>query len=465
MNAVVKAVLRVCLLLVLAPGASSLWGADEPPNVLLIIADDLNGYGFFDGYPGTLTPALDALKASSVVFEHAYAAAPLGEASRAAFFSGIYPHRSGAYRNGADSWGEAFSVFESMPERFHRDGYTTFGAGRVPEIDNPQAWDQVVFSGGYEPFPGQGDLLAGGGDRSWGVKPWFGPDSDFPDTVNADALIEFLQHGGEKPFFAVYGLWRPHPPFTAPRRFFDRYAPDTLEPPPGYREGDVYDIPDGARRLLTARGSRWLRSGKFHPDKWRRVLHGYLAATSFADWNIGRVLAALDETPHAANTIVVFWSDNGLHLGEKNHFGKATPWEPALRTPAAIRLPGNVNNGRVVQQPVSAVDFYPTLADYCGLGPANPLRDGLSLRPLLERPDTRWRRPAISTFGVDRFSANDGRYRYIRYADGGQELYDLRSDPHEFINLAEKPDSRYIIGKFRQWIPQRYAPDLGGRDG
>ncbi|MGD8347303.1 MAG: sulfatase-like hydrolase/transferase, partial [Lysobacterales bacterium] len=353
MSAAAKTLLRLFVLLVLAPGAPALLGADDPPNVLLIIADDLNGYGFFDGYPGTLTPALDELKALSVVFEHAYAAAPLGEASRAAFFSGIYPHRSGAYRNGADSWDEVFSAFESMPERFRREGYTTFGAGRVPDIDKSDAWDEAVSDGGHEPFPAQGDLLAGGGDRFWGVQPWTGPDSDFPDTVNADALIEFLQESSDQPFFAVYGLWRPHAPFTAPRRFFDQYDVEALEPPPGYREGDVYDIPDGAHRLLTVRSSRWLRSGKFHPDKWRRVLHGYLAATSFADWNIGRVLAALEESRHAANTIVVFWSDNGLHLGEKNHFGKATLWEPALRTPAAIRLPGNVNNGRVVAQPVS----------------------------------------------------------------------------------------------------------------
>ena len=253
---------------------------------------------------------------------------------------------------------------------------------------------------------------------------WTGPDEDFPDVVNANSSIEFLQQDHKKPFFLVYGLWRPHNPYTAPKRFFDLYDPAKITVPPGYKEGDLYDVPPGGRRLSDIWGNRWLNSGKSHPENWKRILHGYLAATSFADWNVGRVLDAVDAA------------------------GIADP-----------------NNGRIAGQPIVSVDFFTTLMDYCSLERPDHDPQGLSLRPLLEDPDTTWKRPAITTYGENMFSARNERFRYIRYPDGQEELYDHNKDPNEFINLADKPDYRYIKERFKKWIPEEFAVDLGGRNG
>ncbi len=465
-----------CVLVIFSMLSSTLH-ADDRPNVIVIITDDQNGYGFYGGYPGTRVPAMDRLKESAVTFQHAYTAAPVCGPSRAAFFSGLYPHTSGAYKNGADPWRKTLADIESLPELFQRSGYTTFGAGklfhaRLAEGREEALWDNDVFHGGFGPFPREEDIIRdpgevpdGGGSKFWGVSEWTGPDEDFPDTVNANNSIEFLRKEHEKPFFLVYGLWRPHNPYTAPKRFFDLYDPEKITAPPGYKEGDLYDVPPGGRRLSDIWGQRWLNSGKAHPENWKRILHGYLAATSFADWNVGRVLDALDSSAYADNTIVIFWSDNGYHLGEKNHFEKATLWEWSARIPAAVRIPGNPNNGRVVQQPIVSIDFFTTLLDYCALEQPAHEPGGLSLRPLLEDPDTKWQRPAITTYGEKLFSARSERYRYIRYPDGEEELYDHHKDPNEFINLANKPDYRYIIDKFKKWIPEKFATDLGGRNG
>lgn len=468
--------LLLCLsLLLVAFGQAAL--ADARPNVVVIIASDLNGYGFHGGYPGAQVPAMERLKASSVTFEHAYAAAPASGPSRAALFSGLYPHSTGAYREGSNPWRKTLADVESLPELFRRSGYLTFGAGRLFDAGpvgrhKESPWENDSGNGGFGPLPGEKNLVRAPGEdsgaaggRFWGVEEWTGPDQDFPDTVNADRAIGFLQQDHQAPFFLVYGLWRPHTPYTAPARFFDLYDPGEIDKPPGYLEGDLYDLPPGGQRHSAIRSQRWLNSGKAFPENWRRILHGYLAATSFADWNIGRVLDALDASHHADNTIVILWSDNGFHLGEKNHFGKATLWEQSARVPAAVRIPGSPNNGRAVKQPVSAVDLFPTLADYCGLEQTEHVLEGLSLRPLLEYPETTWKRPAITTYGENVFSARNERYRYIRYPDGEEELYDHRRDPHELRNLADKPDYRYVIGQFKQWIPEKFAADLGGRNG
>jgi arylsulfatase A-like enzyme len=471
-NSLALACLSVAMLLVPIPVFS-----DERPNVLIIITADQNGYGSHGDYPGARVPAQDRLKETSVTFEHAYTAAPVSGPSRAAFFSGLYPHATGSYRNGSDPWHKTLAGVENLPELFKRSGYSTFGAGNLfhaelPDEREATLWDNDVARGGPGPFPAGGDLVQAPGDgagsvggRSWGVSEWSGPDEDFPDTTNADRVIEFLAKEHDKPFFMVYGLWRPRSPYTAPRRFFDLYDADTITLPPGYREGDLYDVPPGGRRLSDSWGHRWLSSGKSQPENWKRILHGYLAATSFADWNIGRVVEALDDSRHADDTIVIFLSDNGYHLGEKNHFEKATLWEQSARVPATVRIPGNPNNGRVVQQPIVSIDFFATLADYCALEKTTHEPQGLSLRPLLENPRTRWKRPAITTYGENQFSARNERYRYIRYSDGGEELYDHRKDPHEFINLADKPDYRFVISQFRRWIPEQFAEDLGGRNG
>ena len=437
------------------------------PNVLFLIVDDMNDYGFYNALGGVKTPHLDRFKQTALTFEKAYCASPACVPSRAAVFSGLYPHTTGAYRNGCDPWNQApLESTESLPELLKRSKYTTYGQGKlthapVAEEKLNAMWDNKPHGGGFGPFPPEEDQVAG---RFWGWTPWEDPDSDFPDVVNADSVIEFLEQDHEKPFFLAYGLWRPHTPFTAPKRFFEMYDLAQVELPP-YKEDDLADVPKLGRDLAAVWGERFVVSGKDTEQSWREFVWAYLACTSFADWSCGRVLEALDKSPYADNTIVVFWSDNGYHCGEKDHWEKTTLWEQASLTPMAIRLPGSAQAGKTCARPVGLIDLYPTLADYCRLDDLAHELEGQSLRPLLEDPEGHWEQPALTTFGEGYASVRDERFRYIQYPDETEELYDHDLDPHEWDNVAETSEHSAIKDRLAQAIPTQFAKSLGGRMG
>lgn len=434
------------------------------PNVLFLIVDDMNNYGFFDGYPGVKMPYMDHFKKSAVTFDQAYCGSPVCTPSRASVFSGMYPHTTGAYFNGSDPWrkSEPLIECETMPECFKRNGYTTWGRGKLfhakltegrieKNFDN-----RPIYMGGFKPFPDEDHQVKG---KFWGIQSY--PDSIFPDVKNANAAIDFLKESHDNPFFLALGLWRPHTPFTCPQRFYDMYDMNDITLPKGYKKGDIDDIPELAKRLLDP----FHRFNEADKLEWREIIRAYLACNSFADWNIGRVIEALDKSPYAKNTIVVFWSDNGYHCGEKNHWEKNTLWEQGSRVPLAIRIPGNKNDGEICSKPVSLVDLYNTLVDYCGIQPPKKQLQGESLRPLLENTDARWNHPALVTYGEGYAAICDGRYRYIQYADGTAEFYDDLKDPYEFKNLIDNSDYQDIIGRLKKYVPKKFAKNLPGRVG
>lgn len=437
----------------------------KPYNVLFLIVDDMNDYGFYHTYPDVKTPHLDALKTSSVTFRNAYCASPVCTPSRASTFSGLYPHSTGAYFNGSDPWRKSEILIkqtETLPELFKRNGYETFGRGKLfhaplTEGREKQNWDNPPYGGGFGPFPDSLHQLKG---KFWGFQAF--PDTAFPDVKNAYALADFLKENHQKPFFAALGLWRPHSPFTAPQRFYDLYDINKITIPEGYKENDLADIDSLAKKLIDPFG-RFEVSGPTTEEDWKNMIHAYLASTSFADWSIGVVLEQLEKSPYAENTIVVFWSDNGYHCGEKNHWEKGTLWEQADLVPMAIRIPQNKENGRISNQPVSLVDLYPTLVDYCGLQQPAQTLDGKSLSPFLEDTQMTWERPALTTLGKEYTSLRDHRFRYIRYSNGTEELYDHQNDPYETRNIAKSPEATAIKAKFTKYIPQEWAEELSGR--
>ncbi|MCW5965079.1 MAG: sulfatase [Bryobacterales bacterium] len=439
------------------------------PNVLFLSVDDMNDYGFHETYAGVKMPYLSAFKKSALTFRHAYCTAPACVPSRASVFSGLYPHTTGAYRNGCDPWQKGmFPSIETIPELFKRNGYTTFGLGKnmhapLPPEREKAMWDNEYYSGGFGPFIPEEHRIT---DQWWNAIPWEGPDEDFPDVTNSQATIEFLNKKHEKPFFIALGVWRPHTPFTAPKRFFDLYKDtDFAFPPPGYRDNDLDDVPQEGKRLAAVWGERFEVSGENNPEMWRKILTGYFATTSFADWSIGRVIEALDRSAYAENTIVVLWSDNGYHCGEKDHWEKTTLWEKSCLVPAALRVPGSRHNGEQCDRLVSLLDLYPTLVDYCQLSPPKQKLEGLSLRPLLEDPASRWDRPALTTYEENMSSVRDEQFRYILYPDGTEELYDHRIDPHEFTNLAKDRANDGVKARLRQAVPRSFAKSMGGRWG
>lgn len=432
------------------------------PNVLFIVADDMNMYAFLKNYPVLRTPALDKLTAQSFWFQNATCAAPSCIPSRASFWTGISPHKTGSYFNVQNTWQNTLlSRSEVMPETFKKAGYTTWARGKSFHLElnddrEKKMFDYPIFKGGYGPFGEKEDWY---GARRWmTVKPWEGADTDFPDVRNAAGAVDFLSQSHDKPFFMYYGLFRPHSPYTAPKRFYELYKDAQFNLPPGYVDGDLDDVPQEARNLVDSMKSQH-RKGLTKKEVWLELMKAYCANYSFADWNIGRVLEALDKSPYAKNTIVVFCSDNGFHNGTKDHWTKFTLWDQADVVPFLIRLP----NGKAVRcnQTASLIDIYPTLLEYCGIeGPAHEL-DGESLMPIFKNPKAEWTRNSVTYFGENTSAVRSQRYRYIRYADGSEELYDHNTDPYEHENIAGKASMKSVKESLAKSIPTQFAKSIG----
>lgn len=438
----------------------------RPPNVVLIVLDDMNGYATTNRYAPLQMPELDRFRRQSVNFVNAACSVPVCNPSRASFLSGLQPSTNGAYLNGADIWDKPGSLaekIESLPEFFKSCGYTTWGAGkifhsRLPPDRLAKMWDiEAKARNGFgpQPDPAHPELAPK-------VQPWRGPDSDFPDVENADQAIAFLEQEHDQPFFVFYGLWRPHSPYTAPRRFFEQFDPAVFTLPPGWRRDDLADVPAEGRRLTDGLKRFRRDDGTLDEAVWRTTLWGYCAAAAFADWNLGRVLKALDRSSHARNTIVIVTSDNGYQCGEKERWEKATLWEASAHVPLLVCAPGAVA-GVSSSRTVSLLDLYPTLVELTGQTAPRHALEGRSFAALLREPEAPWDRPSFTAYGKGNGSVRDERFRYIRYADGSEELYDHVTDPHEFSNLAADPALRPEIDRLARHLPATWAPSWGGR--
>ena len=267
---------------------------------------------------------------------------------------------------------------------------------------------------------------------------------------------KFLGQPPRQPFFLAAGIYRPHLPWYAPRRYFDMYPPERVTPPP-LKADDLDDLPAGGREMAANRAEdlELVRQA----GQYENVLQAYLANVTFCDVLVGRLLDALDTSPAAKNTIIIFWSDNGFHLGEKQHLHKFTLWDRSTRLPLIVVAPGVTQADTRSTRPVGFVDLFPTLNDLCGL-PAPPDLDGVSLVPLLKDPQRTWNQPALTTHGLGNHALRNERWRYIRYADGGEELYDHQHDLHEWTNLAGTPEAATVKADLARWLPQSNAPNL-----
>ncbi len=435
------------------------------PNVLFIVVDDMNTWSVLNNYPALQVPNIKKLVSQSYYFSNASCAAPVCIPSRASFFSGLYPHNTGVYTNGDNVWGNSkkLTEVEAMPELFKRNGYITWGGGKTFHVPLPGSreqdmFDNKVYHGGFGPFASKNKK--GNGTNWYGIQPWEGPDTDFPDVKNADAAMEFIKQKHEKPFFMFYGMYRPHTPYTAPKRFTELYKDANIPLPPGFMANDLDDVPEMGKELVD--GLKALQTqGLSREEALLKYLKAYCANYSFADWNLGRVLDQLAKSAYASNTIVIFTSDNGFHNGTKGHWTKSTLWEQADAVPFLIRLP----NGKAYTcpQPITLVDIYPTLVEYCGLTAPRQKLDGVSLVPILKNPKLKWDRPALTTFGEGYSSVRTEQYRYIKYPDGTEELYDHSKDPYEHTNLAGKPAMKSVIQKLAREVPPKFEKALSQR--
>lgn len=252
------------------------------------------------------------------------------------------------------------------------------------------------------------------------------------------------------------GFHRPHVPFYAPQEWFD-LQPLKAVIVPEIPPDDLRDVPETGRRiheLPRYPNIDWLRAND--NDELLRCTQAYLACTSFVDAQVGRVLDALTKSPYADNTIIILFSDHGYHLGEKSRVAKQGLWEESTRVPLIIVRPGD-ESPQIRSQPVGLIDLYPTVLDLCGLSPRSA-NAGNSLVPLIKNPNTPWRRSILTTYARGNHTLRSEQYRYIRYDDGSEELYDHNSDPNEWKNLANNPQSTATLKAFRNELPKVDAP-------
>lgn len=455
-----------------AAAANPAISADKTqPNVLFIAIDDLNDWiSCLKGHPDTKTPNLDRLAARGVLFTKAYCASPVCNPSRAGLMTGIRPSTSGVYENQQPMRQSAvLKDAVTIPQHFMAHGYRAAGGGKIfhGSFPDPASW-QDYFPSQTKNQPGdpRPERLPGNGipnTAHFDWSPLSRPDSDMGDYKTVDWVSTELAKNHDKAFFLACGIYKPHLPWFVPQKYFDKFPPDKVTLPVVKNE-DLDDVPEVGRHLA-------LRSGDHRKviefGQWRKAVQGYLASIAFADAQVGRVLDALDASPHAKNTIVVLWSDHGWHLGEKLHWRKFALWERATRNVLMVSAPGITKPGTRCDRVVSLIDVYPTLIDICGLSRRMEL-EGVSLKPLLKDPSAKWERPALTTYRFGNHTVRSERWRYIRYNDGGEELYDHAKDPNEWTNLAGKPEMESVKAAHRKWLPKTDAPDspiVKGADG
>jgi arylsulfatase A-like enzyme len=461
-------------------GLSEQATAKVRPNILLISLDDLNDWvGCLGGHPQTLTPNIDRLAADGMLFRNAYTAAPACNPSRTALFTGKAPATSGLYDN-LQKLREVMPKETLMPRHFSNHGYWAAGSGKLLHyVIDPVSWDEYFpkketdnpFPKTYYPKKRPVSLPRGGAwqyvETDWAALPvddkTFGGDYSVSEWIGNQ-----LSKKHDKPFYLGCGMYRPHEPWFVPEKYFEPFPLETIQLPPGYRPGDLDDVPPAGRRIAR---NRYFPHILWH-GQWRRGVQAYLASIHFADAMVGRVLDALEKGPHADNTIVILWSDHGWHLGEKEHWQKFTGWRAASRVPLIIKapkgcqlLPEGTKPGSVCDRPVSLLDLFATLTDLTGV-PAKPGIDGHSLVPLLKSPDTKWPHAAVTHLGhPQNYAVSLEKWRYLHYRDGSEELYDIAKDPHEWTNRVDDPKCAVILERLRTLAPRKMKAKFGSQPG
>jgi len=451
------------------------WGAahaaDTRPNVLFIVSDDLNCFLGCYGDPLAKTPNIDRLAARGVRFERAYCAFPLCGPSRNSFLTGLYPNATGIQANG-QIFRQAIPSQVSMPQAFRLAGYFAARIGKLYHYnvpmsvgtnghDDPGSWELEINPAGCDRLEEEQKIFSlepgqFGGTLSWYASPK--GDREHTDGMMADDAAWVLERCGRdrsRPFFLAVGFFRPHTPYVAPEHpYFGMYPEAEMPLVAGVAE-DQEDMPRAALASYKA------EQDALTDDLRRQAQQAYRASISFLDTQVGRVLDALDKAGLAENTIVVFTSDHGYHMGEHGLYQKMSLFEESARVPLLIAAPGRCQAGSVAKSPVSQVDLFPTLAALCGIEAPKNL-PGQSLVPVLEDAAAAGRGWAITQVvrnarvgglaaksnaglgGRNRFfgySLRTPRWRYTEWDEGreGRELYDHDADPKELTNLADRP--------------------------
>jgi iduronate 2-sulfatase len=448
--------------------------ANKKYNVLFVASDDLNNDMQCYGFSFVKTPNLNRLVARGVRFDRAYNQFPLCNPSRASLLTGCRPDVTGVYdlqKKFRDTLPDAVT----LPQLFMNNGYVSARVGKifhygVPNdigtngLDDSVSWNKRVNPKGRDRTE-ENRLTNLTPDIPLGIALayWIadGSDDQQTDGMVANEAIRIMEESKDHPFFLAVGFFRPHCPFVAPKKYFDLYPLEKI-PLPKENATDWNDKPEAAK---------WTNPLNWGLDesKRREAVRAYYASISFMDAQVGKLLEALDRLRLTNNTIIVFWSDHGYNVGQHGQWQKQSLFEHSARNPLIIAVPG-MTSGKSSGRTVELLDIYPTLAELCGLkAPAN--LQGKSLVPLLKKPEATWNRPAFTQVRrlLNRQTPNEKvimgrsvrteRWRYTEWNDGkdGLELYDYKTDPDEFINLAKNPKFNSVIKELYSLLRKSYS--------
>ena len=445
------------------------------PNVLLVSLDDLNDWvSCLGGHPDAQTPNIDRLAARGLLFRDAHCASPKCNPSRTAIFTGLMPSTTGIYDNG-HWWKPHLPDVVTMPDYFRGHGYLTAGGGKIfhhtAGFNPPDQWDEYFDLRFDDPwdrntsaYPGTPQVDPPERHPLNGIQPFrhefdWGPlpieDDQYGDSKTVRWASDFLGREHQKPFLLAVGLFHPHLPWYAPDQHFAAHPEEDTELPE-IPEDDLDDIPPIGLELAA--------SGRIGLDavrklgKHKEAVAAYLANIRFADELVGRLLDDLDASAYGDNTVIAMFSDHGFHLGEKQHWFKSTLWDRATHVPFAVVAPGVTQPATTSDAPVTLIDLFPTLLELSGLPPKGDL-DGQSLVSLLRGDPSVEQRPALVTFLRGNHAVKTREWSYIRYSDGGEELYDRVADPGEFVNLSDGGEFDDIKQQLSARMPKLEAPD------
>jgi arylsulfatase A-like enzyme len=471
-----------CLVAVIVLGQTVL--AADRPNVLFLIADDLNNALGCYGHSIVKSPNIDKLAARGVRFDKAYCQFPLCGPSRNSMLTGLYPNSTGIIAN-SQVFRQTIPQQISLPQAFRQSGYF---AGRIGKLyhygvpnsigtnghDDPGSWEMELNPAGVDRLEEHPKIFSltprqFGGTLSWYASPKSDEfHTDALEAADAEWVLERFAKRPDRPFFLAVGFFRPHTPYVSPKAYFDKYPAAKMPVVPGVKE-DQADIP--AAGLASYKKEQ----DALTDDLRREALQAYYASITFMDAQVGKVLDALDRLGLSKNTIVVFTSDHGYHTGEHGLWQKMSLFEESARVPLIIAAPAAQANGTPSQAPVGLIDLYPTLTELCGVKRPDNLQ-GQSLVPMLNNARTMGRGWTLSQVtrggggargaGTRFFghSLRTPRYRYTEWGEGekGRELYDHSNDPKELTNLADKPDHATTVAELskqlREIVPTTLPP-------
>ncbi len=457
---------------VLAPDAHA---AERKLNVLFIAVDDMNNDLGCYGHGLVKSPNIDRLAKMGVKFDRAYCQFPLCSPSRSSLMTGLRPSTTRVF-DLQYRFRQGLPDVVTLPQMFMKNGYYSARVGKIyhygnPDdigtsgLDDPPSWDHFVNPAGrdktvleneimnYTPKRGLGSAMAVLADTK-------GKDEEHTDGKVALEGLKLLDTHKDKPFFLAIGFYKPHTPYVAPKKYFDLYPMDKIALPK-----EPADYLKNVPKTALASTVPWPYFG-VTKDQARECKQAYYAAISFVDAQIGKLLDTMDREKLWDNTVVVFWSDHGYHLGEHGLWMKMSLFEESAHVPLIIVAPGAKGNGKACGRTVEFVDLYPTLADLAGLTPPKGL-EGASLTPLLDDPAKAWDRPAFTQVQRGKFpgySVRTERWRYTEWDDGkeGAQLYDHDADPHEFTNLADDPKHAKVVDELTALVKKNWPMRVEG---